>query len=104
MKKLIYACTLAIALIFSLSPVMASDKKANKPSELTAEQKVKLDKIVNRVEEIRSMDKSDLTKEERKELRAELKELKEQARAISNGIYLSFAAIIVIILLLILIL
>ncbi|MEE1884853.1 hypothetical protein [Pedobacter flavus] len=104
MRKFIYAFTLVSALIFSITPAIASDKKANKPTELTAEQKVKLDKIVNRVEEIRNMDKSNLTKEERKALRSELKDLKEQARDISDGIYLSFAAIIIIILLLILIL
>ena len=48
------------------------------------------------------MDKSNLTKVEKKELRKEVKELKKQAN--KSGIYLSVGAIIIIILLLILLL
>jgi hypothetical protein len=50
------------------------------------------------------MDKSQLTKEERKDLRQELRSDKQEARAMSGGVYLSVGAIIIIILLLILIL
>ena len=56
------------------------------------------------VEEIKKMDKSDLSRAEKKELRKELRELKSQARAMGGGVYLSVGAIIIIILLLILIL
>ena len=50
------------------------------------------------------MDKSNLTRVEKKALRSELKELKQQARGLDQGVYLSVGAIIIIILLLILIL
>lgn len=81
--------------------VAANDKPK---TELTAEQRAELNRIVSRVDEIKAMDKSKLSKEERKELRKELKELKKSARAVGGGVYLSVGAIIIIILLLILIL
>jgi len=61
-------------------------------------------KIVQRVYEIQSMDKTNLSSAEKKALRKELKELKAQATAANNGVYLSIGAVIVIILLLILLL
>jgi hypothetical protein len=67
------------------------------------EKKIRAEEIKRRVYEIRDMDKSDLSRGERKALRKELKEIKKEARAI-QGIYLSVGAIIIIILLLILIL
>jgi hypothetical protein len=67
------------------------------------EKKARAEEIKRRVYEIRDMDKSELSREERKELRKELRAMKKEARAI-QGIYLSVGAIIIIILLLILIL
>lgn len=58
--------------------------------------------IKTRLMEIKQMDKSNLTRQEKKELRKEVRELKK--KAVTNGIYLSVGAIIIIILLLILIL
>jgi len=72
--------------------------------EMTAEQKVQLERITNRVEEIKAMDKSNLSRAEKKELRKELRTMKKEARAMGGGVYLSVGAIIIIILLLILIL
>ncbi|WP_129716007.1 hypothetical protein [Pedobacter sp. SYP-B3415] len=104
MKKLVYTLILVFTLGLSVGNVSAADKKAKNPTELTAEQRAELKKLTDRVEEIRAMDKSNLSKEERKALRKELKEMKNQARAMSGGVYLSVGAIIIIILLLILIL
>ena len=60
--------------------------------------------LVNRLKEIRDMDKSDLTSSERRALRKEVKEMKKEVKRNSKGIYLSVGAIIIIILLLILLL
>ncbi len=68
-------------------------KEANAPSQ----------PMLQRLQEIKNMDKSNLTKTERKDLRSELKTMRKQARG-SNGIYLSVGAIIIAILLLILLL
>lgn len=59
-------------------------------------------KIEARIMEIHRMDKTDLSKAEKKELRKEVKQLRKQAK--TQGVYLSVGAIIIIILLLILLL
>jgi len=102
MKKLIYSFALIFMLGLSANTVSAATTKDK--VEMTAEQKALVEKITNRVEEIKAMDKSDMSRAEKKELRKELKEMKQQARAAGGGVYLSVGAIIIIILLLILIL
>ena len=59
--------------------------------------------ILQRVAEIQSMDKSNLSPSEKVSLRNELKSMRDEVRH-SNGVYISVGAAIVIILLLILIL
>mgnify|MGYP003577693696 CR=1 FL=1 len=104
MKKIIYSLVLVFTMAMSANTVSAADRDDKVKTELTAEQKIQLKRITDRVEEIRAMDKSALSKSERKALRSELKELKQEARAMGGGVYLSVGAIIIIILLLILIL
>ncbi|MEJ2882765.1 hypothetical protein [Pedobacter sp. GR22-6] len=104
MKKVIYSLVLIFTLAISANTVNAADRKEKVKTEMTAEQKIQLKRITDRVEEIKSMDKSDLSKDEKKALRKELKELKREANAMGGGVYLSVGAIIIIILLLILIL
>ncbi|WP_194775088.1 hypothetical protein [Pararhodonellum marinum] len=103
MKKI--AFLLSFLMIFSVftPAVMAKDKKKEK-TELTEEDKARLVEIENRIEEIKATDFSDLTKEERRALKNELKEMKVEARERGGGVYLSIGAIIIIILLLILLL
>ena len=103
MKKFIYTLALIFTLGISTNAVSAAEKN-NAKTEMTAEQKVQFEKITSRVDEIRNMDKSNMTRAEKKALRKELREMKDQARALSGGVYLSVGAIIIIILLLILIL
>ncbi|MBD0287815.1 MAG: hypothetical protein ICV51_14215 [Flavisolibacter sp.] len=72
---------------------------------LTEEQIVRIEAIKNRVEEIKSMDRSKLSKADRKELRQELKDLNKEAKAISGkGFVLALGIIIIVILVLILLL
>jgi hypothetical protein len=58
--------------------------------------------INSRLIEIKNMDKTEMTRAEKKDLKKEVKELRKKAT--NNGIYLSVGAIIIIILLLILLL
>jgi uncharacterized membrane protein len=75
------------------------------PKELTPEQNARIEEMKKRVAEIKTIRKGSLSKEERKALRQELKEMNSEAKAIQGrGVYLSVGAIIIIILLLILIL
>jgi len=60
--------------------------------------------LVQRLEDIKSLNKSEMTRLEKKNLRKEVKEIKKEMKAISGGVYLSVGAIIIIILLLILLL
>ena len=71
---------------------------------MTEEQKQALvQQMKDRVEAIKAMDKSEMTKEQRKAPRTELKSMKKEARAVT-GVYISIGALIIIILLLIIIL
>lgn len=60
--------------------------------------------MLERLREIRQMDKTELTRSEKKELRKEVKDIKKEMEAIKGGVYLSVGAIIIVILLLILLL
>jgi len=64
----------------------------------------KTEMLTNRLKEIKEMDKSNMTRTDKKALRKEVKETKAALKASNNGVYLSVGAIIIIILILILIL
>ena len=71
----------------------------NKPVE-----SAEAEALLNRLEEIDAIDKSDLNATEKKALRKEVRSIKKELREIGNGVYLSAGAIIIIVLLLILLL
>jgi hypothetical protein len=107
MKKTIMMVSL---MIFSLGLSFASgsDKKGDEsavPSKtenkLSAEE---LNRLTRRVEEIRDMDKSELTTAEKKELKKELKGIREAVKANGGYIYIGAGTLLVIILLVILLL
>lgn len=74
------------------------------PNTTTKTEDVKGQQLVERLKEIKAMDKSDLTRAEKKALRKEVKEIKTELALNHQGVYLSVGAIIIIILLLILLL
>ena len=72
---------------------------------MTEQQKeARYEEIKARIEEIKDIDKSTLTKAERKDLKNELRSMHKEAKAMGGGVYISLAGIIIIILVLILIL
>lgn len=102
MKKLSFYL---MVLLLSLNAVTNSANAAtttpnNNTKEVPAEVKIMLD----RLEEIKKMDKSSLKSSEKKELRKEVRTIKKSLAASGNGVYLSIGAIVIIILLLILLL
>jgi hypothetical protein len=102
MKKLFAILAIMISSQFAIAvPADNSDPKADK-TELTAEQAERLVEIEDRVAEIKAIDFSTMSKNEIKDVRAELKEMKAEARAMGNGVYISVGAIIIILLVLIL--
>ncbi|MBB6004401.1 hypothetical protein [Arcicella rosea] len=60
--------------------------------------------LINRLEEIKAMDKSNMSSIEKKALRKEVRSIKQSLKEVGGGVYLSVGAIIIIVLLLILLL
>jgi hypothetical protein len=90
----------------SVNPVENSKTIKERISKMTTEQKdARVAEIKLRIQEIKSMDKSQLTSEQRKALRKELREMKKEAKQMGpTYVYISGAGLVIIILILILIL
>jgi len=109
MKPKISIAILSFLLTVNVVSTYAATVDNNRPNKervdrMTGEQKkARLEEISTRVNEIKEMDKSGLSKSERKAIKKELREMRKESRE-TKGVYLSVGAIIIIILLLILIL
>jgi hypothetical protein len=110
MKKTIF---LGILLIFTLSSTIAFASKTNSKAatenaatvaktenKLTAEE---VAVMTARVEEIRNMDKSNMTSMEKRELRKESMAIKENVRKDGGVIYVSVGTVLLIVLIIVLI-
>lgn len=94
---------LLVMMVTIVSPAFSVATTINsKPASETPEQK--LERLTKRIEEIKAMDKRSLTKAERKALKKEVRDIRDEAKALSGGVYISIGALLVIILLLILLL
>ncbi|MES2811073.1 MAG: hypothetical protein V4670_01255 [Bacteroidota bacterium] len=106
MKTRIFKTVLLFVLI-SFSAMASSNpvySDSTQTSSTTKMEGARAQVLLNRLEEIKSMDKSDLTRVEKKALRKEVKEIKTTLKTSNGGVYLSVGAIIIVVLLLILIL
>jgi hypothetical protein len=93
---------LSLTVLPSIALANTPDPAAVKP---TTEVPAEVQRMYDRLEEIKAMDKSEMTRAEKKELRKEVRAIKSDLKASGNGgIYLSVGAIIIIVLLLILLL
>jgi len=107
MKKSVFG----VLMIFMFSITMAfagevKDASANMAAVVKTENKLSAEEVTslkNRVEEIRAMDKSELTSVEKRELRKEVKGIKENVRKNGEVIYISGGTLLLIILIIILI-
>lgn len=98
MKKFTICSLLFLALTMIPATSMALEKNpAPTPTEIPIEIKT----MLNRLEEIKSMNKSELKSSDRKALRVEVRDIKKKVRASGNGLYISSGAIIIILLLII---
>lgn len=106
MKKFARLVFAILILSCSLQYASAAVMTEKVPQEsLTSQQKVRLQLITKRVMEIKSIDKSKMSRQDRKSLRAELRELKKEASGIAaGGVFLTVGALLAVILLLILLL
>lgn len=86
-----------------------TDKKNRKSEALPVKTENKLttdelNRLTRRVEEIRDIDKSELTAKEKKELKKELKAIKANVKADGGYVYIGAGTLLVVILLVILLL
>lgn len=107
-KSLIIVClvvfSLGVSSAFAAEPDKSEKKDAIPEKTENKLSEEELSRLTRRVEEIRDMDKSDLTAKEKKELKKELKEIKETVKADGGYIYIGAGTLLVIILLVILLL
>jgi hypothetical protein len=104
MKKLTL-CIATAMLLFTFIPTQLkadNEKVAKAPTETVDVSDA--DAIEARLEEIKVMDKSELTAVEKRELRKEVRTLKSDLKTLGGGVYISVGAAILIVLLLILLL
>jgi DNA gyrase/topoisomerase IV subunit B len=108
MKKLLTSIVLFMIMLTGTS-AFASSSNANNANTFsgTTNQsltKDELGRIVNRVNEIRSMDRKNLSSAERKNLKNELSAMRKRVSEPGAGVYISGTALILIIILLIILL
>lgn len=101
MKKILISI-LASVLLLAQIPSYANNsiKESMVESPKTTENP---EELLNRLEEIKAMDKSEMTREQKKVLRIEVKQINQKVTS-NGGLYISGGAIIIILLLLIILL
>jgi hypothetical protein len=106
MKKItIYLLTITALLSFTPTPSMARNESSIIPTEKVEKiESAEAKAMISRLEEIKAMDKSNMSSMEKKALRKEVRSIKKSLAQTSGGVYLSVGAIIIIVLLLILLL
>ena len=98
MKKTIFY---VIVMIFAISPTFAfaADRKSNAVATENKLSEVELSRLTNRAEEIRNLDKSNMTVKENRELKKEARDIDKNVAKDGGTIYIGAAALILIILL-----
>lgn len=105
MKKIFFLLSVVfVGSILSFKSVNANAIGPVSGTEVSAKDAERAKILNDRLNEINEMDKSALTRSEKRELRKEVKSINEELQQISGGVYLSIGAIIVVLLLLILLL
>jgi hypothetical protein len=104
MKKPVFY--LIIVLLLSVCPntAMASEKNPMAMEKPATEIPKEIKNMIDRLNEIKDMDMSDLTSSEKRELRREVRDIKKTIkRSGTRGIFISTGAIIIILLVLLII-
>ncbi len=106
MKKIVSCFLLASMLLVSTPIALRAettvDPKEAATSRVPVSEEAKT--LMNRLEVIDKMNKSELSRPERKALRKEVRTIKERLKHVGGGAYISVGALIIIILLLIILL
>jgi len=98
MKKTRLYLMIMILSLSAFTTVSAFEKNPTPaPVEIPAEIQV----MLNRLEEIKTIDKSEMNRSDKKALRKEVRAIKTNIRSSGNGLYISSGAIIIILLIII---
>jgi Skp family chaperone for outer membrane proteins len=97
---LLFALNVPLVISASESKSVTSTAPVRTENKMSEEEAARLTK---RIEEIRAMDKSNLTASEKRELRKEVKGIKEKVKRDGGYIYIGAGTLLVIILILLLI-
>ncbi|MEI9913179.1 MAG: hypothetical protein WDO71_28195 [Bacteroidota bacterium] len=104
-KKILQIASLVMFIAIALPAGAATTDPASSPANSPVKtENPRTVELLQRLEDIRDMNKSELSRSEKKSLRKEVKAIKKEMKAGNSGVYISVGAIIIIILLLILIL
>ena len=99
LRMLMIICSLALSVpAFATITNPVTEAAVNN----AATDKEKAEVMENRLKEIKAMDRSGMSRAEKRELRKEVKEIKTSMKALSGGVYISVGAIIIILLLILL--
>ncbi len=101
-KNKIYIAIISLSLLTSFHPNVSYAETARRSENPIDSAKVA--GWVTRLEAIEAMDKSNLDKKEKNEIRQEVKQIKKGLKTASDGVYISAGALIIIIILLIILL
>jgi len=106
MRKNVFSFVATLVLLFSINTAVRATNDV-----VPTEESIKTSKnvesaeakaILTRLDEIKAIDKSDMTSKQKKELRKEVRTLRTQLAAIGGGVYISAGALIIILLLILL--
>ena len=105
MRKLIMAGGLFIMTIMGMPAVSLADPGYdNNRNPASQQSAARINALMQRLEEIKEMDKSTLSREDKRELRREVRSIRREMKVLDEKVYLSVGAIIIILLILILLL
>ena len=100
---------MATCMLLTFAPLQlqaSNNEPTSVPAPMTTEPALQADArtMLLRLDEIKTMDKTNLNSSEKKNLRKEVKSMKQSLKTIGGGVYLSGGAIILIVILLIVLL
>lgn len=104
MKKLVISGVISLLALSVIPAPLQAKSNPNPFHATTPVENPQAKALLLRLDEIKAMDKTQLTASERKDLRKEVKAIKKDLKTMNQGVYLSVGAIIIIVLLLILLL
>lgn len=100
-RKQATAIFLVLAMMMSLGGY-AAPKTNEVPAPLSAADAAEMQRLQNRLEEIRAMDIENMPRSEKRKYAKEVKKIQKKMNAVGGGVYISAGALLVIIILLIL--